>query len=229
MDQYTEVVKFSFAAFWLVLLLVVLWPLVVFLELQWLLGVESTCTLVVCFLPVSPSYFGCTLHPQFSVVPWPYSNLRYWIVLFTWIKILKCMLIIFWESKSNSFHATCVSQLYFGLLVFVGYIVVDTQDIIEKAHLGDLDYVNHSLTLFTDFVGVFVRVLIIMVSVENYESCLSNLSLLYFSLAYCELRWFVAVEECIWERRKEEEEEGLSYPEIGEKMNRVLLGNNTCL
>ncbi|KAL1568956.1 Bax inhibitor 1 [Salvia divinorum] len=53
-------------------------------------------------------------------------------------------------------------ELYFGLLVFVGYIVVDTQDIIEKAHMGDLDYVNHSLTLFTDFVAVFVRVLIIM-------------------------------------------------------------------
>ena len=54
-------------------------------------------------------------------------------------------------------------QLYFGLLVFVGYIVVDTQDIIEKAHYGDLDYVKHSLTLFVDFVAVFVRVLIIMV------------------------------------------------------------------
>lgn len=55
-------------------------------------------------------------------------------------------------------------QLYFGLLVFVGYIVVDTQDIIEKAHYGDLDYVKHALTLFVDFVGVFVRILIIMVS-----------------------------------------------------------------
>lgn len=55
-------------------------------------------------------------------------------------------------------------QLYFGLLVFVGYIVVDTQQIIEKAHLGDLDYVTHALTLFTDFFAVFVRILIIMVS-----------------------------------------------------------------
>lgn len=55
-------------------------------------------------------------------------------------------------------------QLYFGLLIFVGYMVVDTQEIIEKAHLGDLDYVKHALTLFTDFVAVFVRILIIMVS-----------------------------------------------------------------
>jgi hypothetical protein len=48
--------------------------------------------------------------------------------------------------------------------VFVGYIVVDTQEIVEKAHLGDMDYVKHALTLFTDLAAIFVRILVIMVS-----------------------------------------------------------------
>ncbi|MBA0685415.1 hypothetical protein Goari_013076 [Gossypium aridum] len=67
--------------------------------------------------------------------------------------------------------ALFMTEIYLGLLVFVGYMIVDTQDIIEKAHLGDLDYVKHALTLFTDFVAVFVRILIIMLknSAEKSE------------------------------------------------------------
>ncbi|XP_068634567.1 bax inhibitor 1-like [Aristolochia californica] len=61
-------------------------------------------------------------------------------------------------------------ELYFGLLVFLGYMVVDTQDIIERAHYGDLDYVKHALTLFTDFVAVFVRILIIMLKNAGEKS-----------------------------------------------------------
>ncbi|KAL3499722.1 hypothetical protein ACH5RR_038815 [Cinchona calisaya] len=74
--------------------------------------------------------------------------------------------ILFWLHFASSIFGGSLAlfkfELYFGLLVFVGYIVVDTQDIIEKAHYGDLDYVKHSLTLFVDFIAVFVRILIIM-------------------------------------------------------------------
>lgn len=46
-------------------------------------------------------------------------------------------------------------------------MVYDTQEIIERAHHGDMDYIKHALTLFTDFVAVLVRILVIMVSIES--------------------------------------------------------------
>ncbi|KAI3828920.1 hypothetical protein L1987_03031 [Smallanthus sonchifolius] len=83
--------------------------------------------------------------------------------------------ILFWLHFASSIFGGSMAmfkfELYFGLLVFIGYMVVDTQEIIEKAHLGDLDYVKHALTLFTDFIAVFVRILIIMLknSAEREE------------------------------------------------------------
>ncbi|PWA57902.1 hypothetical protein CTI12_AA405370 [Artemisia annua] len=48
------------------------------------------------------------------------------------------------------------------VLVFVGYVVVEAQEIIEKAHFEVLDYVKNAVALFTNFVVVFVCILIIM-------------------------------------------------------------------
>jgi FtsH-binding integral membrane protein len=54
------------------------------------------------------------------------------------------------------------AQLYIGLMVFCGFIIFDTQLIIEKAANGSKDYIWDSLELFLDFINVFVRLLVIL-------------------------------------------------------------------
>jgi FtsH-binding integral membrane protein len=53
-------------------------------------------------------------------------------------------------------------QLYLGLIVFCGFVMYDTQLVIEKASMGDKDYIWHSLDLFLDFVNIFVRLVVIL-------------------------------------------------------------------
>jgi len=70
--------------------------------------------------------------------------------------LLSLVNIFFWSSTLYSI------QLYLGLLVFCGFVMFDTQLIIEKAALGSRDYVAHSLELFLDFVNIFVRLVVIL-------------------------------------------------------------------
>ncbi|XP_056637231.1 bax inhibitor 1 isoform X2 [Diorhabda carinulata] len=59
------------------------------------------------------------------------------------------------------------TQLYLGLLAMCGFVLFDTQMIIEKRRLGSRDFVAHSLDLFVDFIGIFRRLVIILTQKEQ--------------------------------------------------------------
>ncbi|CAI9284020.1 unnamed protein product [Lactuca saligna] len=84
-----------------------------------------------------------------------------------------CFSILVWAGFASLIFgdsaALFIIQMYFGLLVFIGYVVVDTQEIIESAHLGNLDYVTDALLLSTDFIAIFVRILIITLEYSSEE------------------------------------------------------------
>lgn len=47
------------------------------------------------------------------------------------------------------------AQLYLGLFLMCGFIIFDTQLIVEKFHMGNKDFIAHALELFIDFFRVF--------------------------------------------------------------------------
>jgi Bax inhibitor 1 len=79
----------------------------------------------------------------------------------SWLLVLNLMNAFF--PSEGMFDAT----ILLGLAVFSGYVVFDTQLIVEKASLGDRDYVLHSAELFIDFVGLFVRILALLAKKEK--------------------------------------------------------------
>jgi len=60
--------------------------------------------------------------------------------------------------------------LYLGLALMSGFVLYDTQLIMEKRRSGDKDFIAHSVDLFVDFVGVFRRLLIILAQKEQGSS-----------------------------------------------------------
>ncbi|CAI8050564.1 Probable Bax inhibitor 1 [Geodia barretti] len=58
-------------------------------------------------------------------------------------------------------------DVYGGLILFCGFVLFDTQLIVERFNNGDNDYVRHSLDLFLDFINIFRRLLVILASKEK--------------------------------------------------------------
>ncbi|XP_060529596.1 bax inhibitor 1 [Cylas formicarius] len=84
--------------------------------------------------------------------------------LFTLLNSLMLM------SLANIFFGSTLlwnAQIYIGLFAMCGFVLYDTQAIIEKRRMGSRDFVAHSLDLFVDFIGVFKRLLVILTQKEQ--------------------------------------------------------------
>ncbi|XP_053623605.1 bax inhibitor 1 [Plodia interpunctella] len=66
-------------------------------------------------------------------------------------------------------HFLYQAHLYLGLMLMCGFVLFDTQLIIEKRRMGSKDFVQHALELFIDFIGIFRRLVIILTQKEEQE------------------------------------------------------------
>ncbi|XP_055306732.1 bax inhibitor 1 [Sitodiplosis mosellana] len=61
------------------------------------------------------------------------------------------------------------AHLYVGLVVMAGFVLFDTQMIMEKRRAGSTDCIRHSMDLFFDLISMFRRLLIILTQKEERE------------------------------------------------------------
>jgi len=78
--------------------------------------------------------------------------------------------VLLWSSLANMwFGSTALFnlQLYLGLFMFCGYVIYDTQIIVENSEAGWSDPVQNAAQLFTHVAAIFVRLLIILSQNES--------------------------------------------------------------
>jgi hypothetical protein len=83
------------------------------------------------------------------------------------------------------FRSQMIYQIHFylGLVVMCGFIIYDTQLIVEKNRMGSKDYIAHSLDLFIDFINVFRHLLVILTQKVCYNffiDYLHNVIIIFF-------------------------------------------------
>ncbi|KAF3697345.1 putative Bax inhibitor 1 [Channa argus] len=73
--------------------------------------------------------------------------------------------LLFLMSVMNMFFGSLMlfkAHMYLGLILMCGFVLFDTQLIIEKAENGDKDYVWHCVDLFLDFITIFRKLMVIL-------------------------------------------------------------------
>lgn len=83
-----------------------------------------------------------------------------------------CLAAMFWMNVTNMFIGSTGLQdvtLYGGVCVMSGFVCYDTQLIIARFEMGDRDFIFHSLDLFTDFISLFRKLLIILTKKEEND------------------------------------------------------------
>jgi len=99
-----------------------------------------------------------------------YSSRRSVLLLGSVLSTALSMLL--WISLFSLFVPTILGHavlIYGGLMIFCGYLLYDTQMILEKGGGDNQSYVDDALTLFIDAVGIFVRLLIILLESSSKD------------------------------------------------------------
>ncbi|XP_051958003.1 probable Bax inhibitor 1 [Xyrauchen texanus] len=84
--------------------------------------------------------------------------------------LMSGLFVLLLVSFFNMFFSSVVlfkAHIYLGLVIMCGFVLFDTQLIIEKAEMGDKDYIWHSVNLFMDFVTIFRKLVIILAMNEK--------------------------------------------------------------
>uniref|UniRef100_G1SG91 Bax inhibitor 1 n=1 Tax=Oryctolagus cuniculus TaxID=9986 RepID=G1SG91_RABIT len=84
--------------------------------------------------------------------------------------LMSAMSLMLLSSLGNLFFGSIwlfQANLYMGLVVMCGFVLFDTQLIIEKAENGDKDYIWHCVDLFLDFITLFRKLMMILAMNEK--------------------------------------------------------------
>ncbi|KAF3826262.1 hypothetical protein GH733_006376 [Mirounga leonina] len=84
--------------------------------------------------------------------------------------LMSAMSLMLLSSLGNLFFGSIwlfQANLYVGLVVMCGFVLFDTQLIIEKAENGDKDYIWHCVDLFLDFITLFRKLMMILAMNEK--------------------------------------------------------------